>query len=122
MSVITYDRYQLDVRTVDEVPTFFVKDSQDELEKELDVLSAGERVQVLLAVRLGFLRCSENDSMQLPLILDEVLGTTDDIRAETIIDTIFELVSHGRQVFYLTARKNEVGKWKNHWEEKWREK
>lgn len=122
LSVITYDRYQLDVRTVDEVPTFFVKDSQDELEKELDVLSAGERVQVLLAVRLGFLRCSENDSMQLPLILDEVLGTTDDIRAETIIDTIFELVSHGRQVFYLTARKNEVGKWKNHWEEKWRDK
>ena len=122
LSVITYDRYQLDVRSMDEVPTFFVKDLQDELEKELDVLSAGERVQVLLAVRLGFLRCSVNDSMQLPLILDEVLGTTDDIRAETIIDTIFELVSHGRQVFYLTARKNEVAKWKIHWEEKWREK
>ena len=123
LSDITHGRYQLYVRSLGEELTFVVKDTQDDLEKELGVLSAGERVQVLLAVRLGFLQSSEKDSTSLPLILDEVLATTDDKRAVEIIDTILELVASGRQVFYLTAQRDEVRKWQNRLgDEKWRDK
>jgi len=76
----------------------------------LDHLSAGERVQLLVAVRLGFLE-QEAGGVRLPLILDETLGTTDDERASAIIDTVIEICRSGRQVFYFTAQPNEVGKW-----------
>lgn len=72
-------------------------------------LSIGERVQLLIAVRLAFLE--QDEPAQLPLLLDEALGTSDDGRAGEIIDTIIEIAREGRQVFYFTAQHDEVGKW-----------
>jgi energy-coupling factor transporter ATP-binding protein EcfA2 len=78
--------------------------------RELDQLSVGERVQVLLSIRMAFLGHSE--LAVLPLVLDETLGTSDDERAHDIIKSVLELASLGRQVFYFTAQTDEVAKWK----------
>ena len=42
-------------------------------------MSVGERVQLLLAVRIAFLE--QDERTRVPLLLDEVLGTSDDARA-----------------------------------------
>jgi len=78
--------------------------------RELDQLSVGERVQVLLSIRMAFL--SHSELAVLPLVLDETLGTSDDERAHDIINSVLELASLGRQVFYFTAQMDEVAKWK----------
>lgn len=72
-------------------------------------LSVGERVQLLMAVRVAFLE--HDESARLPLLLDEALGTSDDSRAGVIIDTVIEIARDTRQVFYFTAQHDEVGKW-----------
>lgn len=76
----------------------------------LDNLSSGTRVQLLLAIRLAFIEESEQ-GIRLPLILDETLGNTDDVRAKAIIDATIEIARRGRQVFYFTAQHDEIGKW-----------
>lgn len=73
-------------------------------------LSAGERSQVLMAVRLAFLKL--NESAPLPLLVDEALGTTDDARGEQIIRSLIEVSRQGRQIFYFTAQQDEVDKWR----------
>ena len=88
---------------------FFVTAPGNE-RRELDQLSVGERVQVLLSIRMAFLGHSE--LAILPLVLDETLGTSDDERAHDIINSVLELASLGRQVFYFTAQTDEVAKWK----------
>jgi uncharacterized protein YhaN len=88
---------------------FFVTASGNE-RRELDQLSVGERVQVLLSIRMAFLGHSE--LAVLPLVLDETLGTSDDERAHDIINSVLELAVLGRQVFYFTAQTDEVAKWK----------
>ncbi|MFH1266672.1 MAG: SMC family ATPase, partial [Planctomycetota bacterium] len=50
--------------------------------------------------------------LKLPLILDETLGNSDERRAEQIIDASIQICRGGRQVFYLTAQHDEVGKWR----------
>ncbi len=75
----------------------------------LDKLSIGERVQVLIAIRTAFLEL--NEPVQLPLLLDEALGTSDDLRAGLIIDAVIRIARSGRQVFYFTAQHDEIGKW-----------
>lgn len=107
---ITHGRYELHVDDATNGPIFVAWDTQHEVQKALDQLSAGERVQLLVAVRLGFLE-QEESGVRLPLILDETLGTTDDERAIAIIDTVVEICRSGRQVFYFTAQPDEVGKW-----------
>jgi energy-coupling factor transporter ATP-binding protein EcfA2 len=69
----------------------------------LDQLSSGTRVQLLMAVRLAFIEEMESGH-QLPLILDEILGNTDDLRASAIIDATIEICRLGRQVIYFTAQ------------------
>jgi hypothetical protein len=76
----------------------------------LDQLSSGTRIHLLLAVRLAFVEVSEQGT-QLPVILDEVLGNTDDERATAIIDAAIEIARQGRQVLYFTAQQDEIGKW-----------
>ena len=78
--------------------------------RELDQLSSGTRIHLLLAVRLAFIDVSEQGT-QLPVILDEVLGNTDDERAIAIIDAAIEIARQGRQVLYFTAQQDEIGKW-----------
>lgn len=77
--------------------------------RPVNELSMGERVQLLMAVRLAFLE--QDEIARLPLILDEALGTSDDERAGIIIDGVIDIARSGRQVFYFTAQHDEVGKW-----------
>jgi hypothetical protein len=77
--------------------------------RPVEELSLGERAQLLMAVRIAFLE--QDESTRLPLLLDEAFGTSDDIRTPVIIDTIVEIVREGRQVFYFTARIDEISKW-----------
>jgi energy-coupling factor transporter ATP-binding protein EcfA2 len=77
----------------------------------VDELSVGERVQLLMAVRIAFIE--QNESIKLPLLLDETLGTCDDDRAAAVIDCVSALARDGRQVFYFTAQHDELEKWRN---------
>ncbi len=77
--------------------------------RPLEHLSAGERTQVLMAVRLAFLQHQEDTPF--PLFVDEVLGTSDDTRTRAILQTLIEVARQGRQVFAFTAQTEEVGKW-----------
>lgn len=107
---ITRGRYELRVDDSGRTPALAAWDTLHETRKSLDELSAGERVQLLVAVRLGFLD-HEESGVRLPVLLDETLGTTDDDRARVMIDTVAEICRTGRQVFYFTAQPDEVGKW-----------
>ncbi len=77
--------------------------------RPVDKLSNGERVQVLIAIRTAFLE--QNEPVRLPLLLDEALGTSDDLRAGLIIDAVIKISQSGRQVFYFTAQHEELVKW-----------
>ncbi len=77
--------------------------------QSLDQLSDGERIQLLMAVRLAFLE--QDETKPLPLLVDEVLGTSDDERSGVMIDTMIEIARQGRQVIYSTAQHDEVAKW-----------
>ncbi len=78
---------------------------------QLDELSSGTRLQLLLAVRIAFVEQLEQ-GCKLPLLLDEALANSDDERAEAIIEAVIALCRQGRQVFYFTAQDDEVLKWK----------
>jgi hypothetical protein len=80
---------------------------------DLDQLSAGTRLQLLMAVRLAYVEYQESaEGTQLPLFLDEVLANCDDDRALAVIDAVRQLAATGRQIFYFTAQRDEVEKWR----------
>jgi len=107
LSMITDGKLQLCVDPSAE-EEFYVLDSSEH-RRSLDELSVGERVQVLLSIRMAFLSWGEGAA--LPLVLDEALGTSDDERAHDIINSVLKLAVEGRQVFYFTAQSDEVAKW-----------
>lgn len=78
---------------------------------ELSQLSTGTRIQLLLAVRLAFIEMQEQN-LKLPILADEVLANSDDLRAQEIISALAEISKDGRQVFYFTAQADEIDKWK----------
>ncbi len=78
--------------------------------QDLKELSTGTRIQLILSVRLAFIETQES-SLKLPLLADELLANSDDIRAKTIIDALTEICKEGRQIFYFTAQADEVAKW-----------
>jgi energy-coupling factor transporter ATP-binding protein EcfA2 len=78
--------------------------------RPVDELSTGERIQLLMAVRIAFIE--QDEPAVLPLLMDETLGTSDDSRARVIMDAVVELARNGRQIFYFTAQEDELGKWK----------
>jgi len=88
---------------------FHAYDTVDAVDKTVNQLSTGERVQLLLAVRLGFLEHQERHPM--PLLLDETLGTSDDDRVREIMDALIDISREGRQILYFTAQQDEAGKW-----------
>ncbi|MHC4811065.1 MAG: hypothetical protein ACYTEV_11975, partial [Planctomycetota bacterium] len=113
---ITSGRYTLELEAGSAdaaagTPSFLARDQRDGHLKPVGHLSAGERVQLLLAVRLGFLEQDER-GLTLPIVLDEILGNADDERAAAIIDAVLGIARAGRQVFYLSAQPDEVGKWR----------
>jgi uncharacterized protein YhaN len=112
---ITDGRYRLDLSD-DAEPQFVAFDETAQQTKALEALSRGARVQLLLAVRLGFVEHEERTA-KLPLLLDETLGNADDQRAGAIIDAIVQIARTGRQVFYFSAQGDEIAKWQQRLDE-----
>lgn len=96
--------------------TFRAYDTGEQRRVDLNDLSSGTRVQVLLAVRVAFVEHREQETAP-PLLLDETLAPFDDQRAETVLETVIDLAREGRQVFYFTARHDERIRWENRLEE-----
>lgn len=93
-------------------PSFRAIETASGKGRSLDELSSGTRVQLLMAVRLAFIETMEHGP-QLPLLLDEILGNTDDVRANAIIDATIAISRRGRQVIYFTAQQDEIAKWQS---------
>lgn len=87
-------------------------DLQSGLGLELSTLSDGTRLQLFLAVKLAFAALQQKE-LKLPLLLDEVLGTTDPARFEAISQGLYRLVEKGWQVFHLTSQPAEVEAWRH---------
>jgi DNA repair protein SbcC/Rad50 len=96
---------------VDPGGTFFAVDS-DHQPVDLEELSDGTRMQLLLAARLTALEHLETD-VTVPIALDEALSTTDPRRFLAVAEAVFHIVREGRQVLYLTADPSEVAQWSN---------
>ncbi len=79
--------------------------------QELEELSTGTRIQLLLSVRLAYIEQQE-EGLKLPVLADELLANCDDTRAAAIIEALIAISREGRQVFYFTAQADEVAKWK----------
>ena len=105
---ITRHRYELDLdpKTV----SFRAIDRVENRGFALDALSSGTKVQLLLAVRVAFVE-SQEQTCRVPLVLDETLANSDEEKATAIIEAIRTISASGRQVFYLTAQRDEVQKW-----------
>jgi energy-coupling factor transporter ATP-binding protein EcfA2 len=108
---ITQGRYRLLADEAKAAAVFRARDTQNDRVHDLDELSSGTRVQLLLAARLAFIAEREGDGPLLPLVLDELLANSDDARAATVMDVVIEAARAGRQVFCFTAQQDEVSKW-----------
>ena len=108
---ITNGRYELRLEDKKE-PAFRAYDTVLKLGQDLSKLSTGTRIQLLLSVRLAFIETQES-SIKLPILADELLANSDDIRAKAIIEALIEISKEGRQVFYFTAQADEVTKWRS---------
>ena len=113
LSEFTRGKLEFEVREGDHGrgPMVLARSHDSEAWRTVDRLSSGERIQLLMAIRLAFLE--ENEERMLPIFLDEVLGSSDDDRARHIIDAVIAIARTGRQVFYATAQADEVAKWRS---------
>jgi len=78
---------------------------------KLEELSNGTKCQLLLATRLAFIETQEKD-VKYPLFLDECLVGCDDETTKSIIETLEEIASSGRQIFYFSPKRNAPDEWK----------
>ena len=108
---ITQGRYELVLGEKGE-PSFRAYDTVQKLGQELGELSTGTRIQLLMSLRLAFIETQES-ALSLPVLADELLANSDDIRAGAIIEALVEISREGRQVFYFTAQGDEVARWKS---------
>ncbi len=93
---------------------FFARDLIGRENLTLDQLSDATRLQLLFAVRMGFIEQQEVSSeRKFPIFMDELLANSDDYRALTIIEAVKEIAKE-RQVFYFTAQGDEVEKFRVH--------
>ena len=109
---ITRGHYEL-ILDDSEGGSFRAKDTILNQGQPLDHLSSGTRIQLLIAVRLAFIE-SQESGVKLPILADEVLANSDDLRATQIIEALIEISKEGRQVFYFTAQADELKKWQEH--------
>jgi hypothetical protein len=114
-TIITRGRYELQFEE-GPPPAFTARDTVTGLTLALDQLSSGTRVQLLMAIRLAFVENVEWGP-KLPILLDETLGNSDELRAGAIIDAAIEIARNGRQVFYFTAQGDEVLRWQQRLEQ-----
>ncbi len=108
----TRGRYELRVAEVGpgEPPSFRAIDTTAQRGLALDELSRGTRMQLLLAVRLAFAVEAEHGT-SLPILLDEVLSSSDPERFAAIAECVLTLVAQERQVFYFTCQPSDAAAW-----------
>ena len=99
-SAITGQRYSRIHVSLDrkEVKVF---DKREQI-KTIDQLSRGTREQLLLSLRLGFIKAYEEYAAPLPVILDEVLVNFDQQRAKKTAEILHEF-GNGRQILFITC-------------------
>jgi len=109
----TRGRYELRVAEGEEgaPPSFRAFDTTHQRGQALDQLSRGTRMQLLLAVRLAFAVEAEHET-SLPILLDEVLSSSDPERFAAIVECVLTLVEQGRQVFYFTCQPSDAVAWR----------
>ena len=106
---ITHNRYSLNAGKED----FRVFDHVEDRSLSLEELSSGTRIQVLFALRMGYLEILEEGSnTALPIFFDEIMANSDDARSLAIAEAIGSIAEE-RQVFYATAQTDEVVKLKS---------
>ena len=103
---ITRGQYELQFNRDGKFCARYTKENRD---LNLNQLSSGTRVQLLLSVRMAFVQEQELE-FRLPVTLDETLGNSDDERARVVIKTLAHVATE-RQVFYFTAQGDELAKW-----------
>lgn len=105
-----FTRHQWDFQVGDD--GLVARDLTQKEDRQLDELSSGTRMQLLIAVRLAWARQLERDHEALPVILDEALTTTDERRFRAVAQSLASLAdAEERQIFYLTARRDDLGLW-----------
>ena len=93
--------------------SFTARDLTQNAPRTLVELSSGTRMQLLLALRLAWIRTQEQDASPLPLFLDEALTTSDEGRFKMMAQSLERLsAAEGRQIFYLSARRHEPALWR----------
>ena len=93
--------------------SFTARDLKQNAPRSLGELSSGTRMQLLLALRLAWIRTQEQDASPLPLFLDEALTTSDEGRFKMMAHSLERLsAAEGRQIFYLSARRHEPALWR----------
>lgn len=93
--------------------SFTARDLKQNAPRSLGELSSGTRMQLLLALRLAWIRTQEQDASPLPLFLDEALTTSDEGRFKMMAQSLERLsAAEGRQIFYLSARRHEPALWR----------
>ena len=106
---VTAHTFTLELRDTD---SFIAQDRQQGELRTLKELSSGTRMQLLLALRLAWTEDRERGGESLPLFFDEALTTSDVDRFSAMARTLSSLADAGRQIFYLSARPQEAGLWK----------
>lgn len=92
---------------------FLAFDAQNNTVKKHNELSRGTRLQLLLAIRLGFIAALEKQAKMLPLILDEAATHADDERWDAIALVLSEEAKAGRQILYFTCQRFVREAWKD---------
>ena len=103
----TRHRYQLRFAT----DRFEALDTRAEQTRSIAQLSTATRMQLLLALRLAWIEQAEQGREPLPVFMDEVLTTSDPDRYRLIVESVQEIATAGRQMFYLTAQSDEATAW-----------
>lgn len=85
-------------------PCFLAYDCKQSSVKKVHELSRGTRLQLLLAIRLGFIAAIEKKSKLLPIVLDEAAAHADDERWHAIADVLIQEAKEGRQILYFTCQ------------------
>lgn len=90
---------------------FAAFDMKNQELKNLDSLSRGTRIQLILAIRLSFMEAAEENGSCLPLFLDEAMSHADDERFHYMAEALLEVAKMGRQIFYFTCQKSCAAAW-----------
>lgn len=81
-------------------------DEADGKSLSVEVLSAGTREQLFLALRLALVKLYAERGIRLPLVLDDVLVNFDDSRAQAAAEVLQEFTKQGHQVLVFTCHEH----------------